>query len=121
MKRNKKQLGEKLNPSQLRNAANDAIAFLHSMVKLVDARGWREVHFEFAQCILCTADTILDPDPGSRGERPRLDSNGHVSELFEEFERVPVPVFKSIISLIERELRKDVERAIETSEAKRAA
>ncbi len=26
-------------PEQLRSAANDAIAFLHSMVKLVDARG----------------------------------------------------------------------------------
>lgn len=109
-------------PDQLRNAAHDAIAFLHSMVKLVDERGWREVHFEFANCVLCTADTILVPDPESRDQRARLDHGGHVSEMFETFKRVPVPVFKGIMSLLERELRADVDRMIEAmAGAQRAA
>src|SRR5712692_3554696 len=94
-------------PEQLRNAANDAIAFLRSMVKLVDARGWREVHFEFANCVLCTADTILASDQELRGERAHLDGGGHVAEVFEVYERVPVPVFKGILMLTESELRKD--------------
>ncbi len=122
MKRSEKQPVEKLNPRQLRDAANDAIAFLRSMVKLVDARGWREVHFQFTNCVICAADTILNPNPGEQGEHARLDPNGSVSELFEEFKRVPVPVFKGIMSLLERELRADVDKMIEaTAGEKRAA
>ncbi len=108
-------------PEQLRNAASDAIAFLRAMVKLVDARGWREVHFEFANCVLCTADTILTSDPEWQGERARLDSQGHISEMFEVFERVPVTVFKAIIELVERELRKDLAEVLERTSAARLA
>ncbi len=113
MKRSEKQPSATLNPRPLRGAANDAIAFLRSMVKLVDARGWREVHFEFTNFVIGMAETILDPEPGWQGKRARLDHNGHASELFEGFKRVPVPVFKGIMSLLERELRADVDRMIE--------
>jgi hypothetical protein len=33
--------------------------------------------------------------------------------MFEQFKHVPVPVFKGIMSLVERELRADVDRMID--------
>src|SRR5260370_40294626 len=112
MKRTEKQASAPLSAKELRDMANEASAFLHSMVRLVEARGWREVHFEFTNFVLGMADTILEPEPGWQGKRARLDHNDHASELFEGFKHVPVPVFKGIMSPVARDLRADVDRMI---------
>jgi hypothetical protein len=98
---------------QLREAVEDASAFLRSMVKLVGRRGRSEVDGEFIRTMLAMADAILAPHLSIAGAAP---------DFFDSFPRVPATLFKDVLALVERELREDAEREIERmSDAKRAA
>jgi hypothetical protein len=104
----------------LRQATDEAISFMRSIVKLVERRGLREVDYEFAWTMFGMARKIIAPNDESRDAR--LDPGGEAYEFFEAFGRVPVTVFKGVVELVERELRKDLARVLETrSAAQRAA
>ncbi len=99
---------------ELRQATDEAIRFMRSMVKLVERRGLREVHYDFTNTMFSMAAKIIEPD---ESRHARLDPGCEAYEFFEAFERVPVTVFKAIIELVERELRKDLAKVLETMSA----
>jgi len=105
----------------LRQATDEAISFMRSMVKLVERRGLREVDYDFAHTMFAMASRIITPDDESR-DAGSLDPGAEAYEFFEAFKRVPVTVFKAVVELVERELRKDLAEVLKRmSAAQRAA
>ena len=90
----------------------DAIAFLHSMMELVDARRWSRLTDYFARATLGLADEILGPkkEPEAKAIEDARQAIAAARTLLEEFppqqhDRVPVPIWKGTITMIETAVR----------------
>jgi hypothetical protein len=115
MKREKK---SQRTAGELRQATDEAISFMRSMLRLVERRGIREVDYTFAHEMFAMAAKIIDP--GHDGDAP-LDPGRGAYEFLEGVERVPLTAFKAIFELVERELRKDLAHMVERMSAQRPA
>jgi hypothetical protein len=78
------------------------------MVKLVEARGLRHVDQQFALATLAMAEGIFAPD-GDKVDHGLVHSLAGVWELFENFNRIPTPVFTGTVALIETSMRAELD------------
>jgi 2-keto-4-pentenoate hydratase len=96
--------------SQYPREVADAIAFLHSMLELVDARRWSQVTDYFAGATLGIAGEILGPkkEPEAKAiedARNAIDSAGAFLEEFPHTDHIPAAVLKGAVAMIETTLR----------------
>src|ERR1700687_4420787 len=88
---------EKKTPEQ------EAIAFLRSMLKLVERRGLRHVDQQFGLSMTAMASAILSPDNRTRDSRAQKAVNG-ATYFVDEIQCVPVSVLKAMVLVIEEEM-----------------
>ncbi len=118
-------------PSQHPREVDDAIAFLHSMIGLLEARGCDHVDDQFACTMIGMSGRILEPNEPRTGTRNRTKAIADafsvlsaVGSLLEELpcssDRLPISILKGLVAMIETTIRAERGGPVETA-ADRAA
>jgi len=97
-----------LTGTELRKRADDAIAFLRSMLDLVDShRRLLSFDKQFASCLLGMTTQILEPGPGyvSRQFLETHRAMTAAAMVLEECSQVPKPLLKGVMKLLEATLQ----------------
>lgn len=104
--------------SQPPREVDDAISFLHSMLSLIEVRGWNDVEEQFALAMTGMADKILGPSSESivgepTGKAKAIDDARRAidaaAQLLEDLplprDRVPTWILKGAVMMIEATVR----------------
>lgn len=106
--------------SQPPREVGDAIAFLYSMIDLIEARGWDHVDEQFVSTMMGMATRILvpwdcpvSPEKTIANVRSAIDAaSGFLEELGG---RVPTPILKGAVTMIETTARAARGEQVETA------